>query len=490
MYHCPCVELCDVSVNSTESFSLYHINAKFSASALHFLTSSHLDELRLLFAVIDGQISPQSGHVCLQPTGGNVFHLSGYSTPPLFPEFSLAENIYFTNYSKAQGVFGTIDQKRLFLFCQKLLARFSLVWNVQAPLSSFSLAQQQLVLLLRALVSDCYVVLLDEPCALLTDEEQAIAYQIIHAMREEGRCVLIATTKLQEIFEHGDTVTIFDNGKVSAHLALRSELTEENLLALLSGQCYLNRYPRRERPLGKTVFQVEHLSVHNILKDISFTIHEGENLGVTGLAGSGRSLLCRSLFGLEPCHIQNLKIHGRPVTINDSSDAVAHGLAFLPEGVPDDSLFDNLTVGQNLSFASLHRFLHKKIYLDHPFEQYLVDNYLDKLRLPSSDSVFCQELTRGEQQKLSLGRWMMSGASVYILDEPTSGLDVPSKIDIYNMIEDLRRNNCSLLMVSSDMEELLGMCDRILVIAHGRICLDAPTHKLTKKELLYAASAH
>ena len=487
----PGLEISDLYMGTPNCGGLNGLSLCAAPGTIHFLTDEHAEELHTLFSLIEGELTPDRG--IIRFNGSPALHaacFSGHAPETLFPEFSLAENIFFNQTgSESRRSALRLDRLQLNYRCRCLLESFSLDWEPQGKLLHMGLAQQQLVALLRIYVTQKPLVLLDEPSALFTDVEQAVAYRIIRRMRDEGRCLLISSSKMQEILAYGDVLSIIDRGTLVRTVPLRGEITEEELLSLLSGTCRRDRYPRSRSSLGKVAFSVSGLAACGVLQDISFHLREGEILGVTGLAGSGRSMLCRSLFGMEDCRMDSLTIHGRTARINDPAAAIALGLAYLPEKRMDGAIFENMTVRDNLSLSSLHRFKHTPVSLDPVYEQYLTDSYLKKLSIsPSQGNHAASGLSQGASQKLILSRFMMSGARIYIIDEPTGGMDVPSKIDFYNMLADLRNKGCSILLVSSDMEELLGMCDRILVISGGRISLECKAADATKELLLQAAS--
>lgn len=248
------------------------------------------------------------------------------------------------------------------------------------------------------------------------------------------------------------------------------------------------RYPKLDISLGKTILSVRNLSFEPVLSDVSFDLKKGEILGITGLAGSGRSMLAKSIFGVHKPSTGTIHINGNKVDIKEPYDAIHAGIALLPEDRINNSIFSSLNLQSNVSIASLRRFVQHMI-IDPYILSDVSNAYIEKLSIkPGNSRDIVKALSGGNQQKTAVARWMMSHLKIYIMDEPTRGVDVASKTDIYNCMVDMVRKGASIIFISSDIDEILGMCDRILVMNSGKLVCDIPRIQATKETILKYAT--
>jgi len=263
---------------------------------------------------------------------------------------------------------------------------------------------------------------------------------------------------------------------------------KKDIIRMLSVPAEKNRYPRLDIPLGKVVMSVKDLSAADILSSINFELRKSEILGITGLMGSGRSLLAQCLFGITPIKSGSIEINEQKQKISSPGDAIKNGIALLPEDRATSSIFGCLNLESNVTVSSLkrfeqHKYLHKQIMTD------VTDTYIKKLSIrPGHLNDLLETYSGGNQQKAAVARWIMSRSKIYILDEPTRGIDIASKTDIYNSMLDLVSKGASIILISSDMEEILGMCDRVLVLATGRITGEFSRKEATKEAIMYKAT--
>jgi ribose transport system ATP-binding protein len=266
------------------------------------------------------------------------------------------------------------------------------------------------------------------------------------------------------------------------------EITTDGIIKMMAMTNVQKRYPKLELPLGGTILSVKDLSFGTALSDINFELKKSEILGVTGLVGSGRSILAKCIFGVTKPTAGSIEVNGRPVTIKEPFDAIKEGIALLPEDRINSSVFGSLNLQNNVSVSSLKRFVQHMI-IDSYILHDVSGTYVEKLSIkPGNADDMVDTYSGGNQQKMAVARWMMSRLKIYIMDEPTRGVDIASKTDIYNCMVDMVRKGASIVFISSDIDEIMGMCDRILVMNSGRLVCDIPKAQATKEQILmYAA---
>lgn len=464
----------EVGKDGEEGFS-----ATFSSGLLNFISSEKSSETEAIFQAIMGDEGNSRDSIIL-PEGigkNDMIHLSQNSTALIFDNLPLSHNLFFLR-KDSKGSF-YIDGNKLEDMTRRTLMDFSIDWDLRMDVSKMSLASRQILELLQVYNSSKSIILIEEPSALLSFQELETAYRILRKMKDEGRIILISSTSMKEIADYSDTLTILSGGRAIFSGRFSDSINLDEIRAQLSKNCKPERYPKINGKRQRVIFSVQGLQALNILKDITFSLRQGEILGVTGLGGSGRSLLCRVLAGIQKKNDGKIMLYGTPVTKRASN-----AIAYIPSLKTESSIYDNLTIGENISIASLGRFRRKSKILSSSYMRMKTSEYVKKLNLNAER--YPATLSSGIKQKILLSRYMMAGAKIYILDEPTAGMDTPSKIDYYNMIGDIKQKGGAIIFVSSDIEELLGMADRIMVISHGQIALDENANLLTKEALLKA----
>jgi ribose transport system ATP-binding protein len=293
---------------------------------------------------------------------------------------------------------------------------------------------------------------------------------------------------MDEILKVGDRVSVVRQGRVLDTREVGA-LDRESLVRMMTGRIQTERYPRLERKRGKAVLEVKGLQSAPVLQDVSFSMRKGELLGVTGLMGSGRTRLAQCLFGAVEPSGGEILLDGAPVRFRDPSEALGRGIALVPEDRSENAILHRQDLVLNVTVASLRRF-RGRTGLDASFMHDLVKEYSDRLGLrPGRPGDRPDQYSGGNQQKVAVARWLARRSRIYILDEPTRGIDVASKVDIYNAIADLIAKGASVILISSDIEEILGLCDRVLVLAGGRIACDLPRAEATQELILEYATA-
>ena len=388
------------------------------------------------------------------------------------PERSIGENIYVGRYPvKRFGPVVTIDHEKMYEDAAKVLEEVHLDFNPRAKLGSLSVSQMQLVEIAKAVSADCKVLILDEPTSSLTAREVEALFTIVNELRGKGVSIVYISHKMDEILRISDEVTIMRDGQYIGTWDAKG-LTTDFIITKMVGRELTNLYPKRENVPGEAVFEVEDFTSINpkSFRHVSFNVRKGEILGVAGLVGAQRTELMEGLFGLR-CHdTGKITYKGEELKINQPKQAIDNGIAMLTEDRRATGILGVLSIADNVSIASLKQYLIGGIMLDDKKIEQLVQDNVAKLSIktPSSKTLI-QSLSGGNQQKVLISRWLANDPEVFILDEPTRGIDVGAKYEIYCIIAELARQGQSVIMISSEMGELIGMSDRVMVMCDGRV---------------------
>ncbi|MFR5602284.1 MAG: sugar ABC transporter ATP-binding protein, partial [Lachnospiraceae bacterium] len=389
------------------------------------------------------------------------------------PERSVAENIYVGRYpmKKIAGVIPVIDHAKMYENTEKLLKEVRMNFDPKQKLSTLSVSQMQSVEIAKAVSADCKVLILDEPTSSLTANEVEALFRIIDDLKKKGVAIVYISHKMDEILRISDEVTIMRDGQYIGTWPAK-ELTTDSIITKMVGRELTNLYPKKENVPGDVVLEVKDFTSINprSFRDVNFTLRKGEILGVGGLVGAQRTELMEGLFGLRLHSKGTITYKGEQVKINRPQDAIRKGIALLTEDRRATGILGVLSIADNVSIASLDQYLEAGIMLnDHKIEQLVKENVAKlSIKTPSSKTQI-QSLSGGNQQKVLIARWLANNPDVLILDEPTRGIDVGAKYEIYCIIAELAKQGKSIIMISSEMSELIGMSDRIMVMCDGRV---------------------
>ena len=389
------------------------------------------------------------------------------------PDRSIAENIYCGRYpiKKFLGFIKIVDHKKLYRDTGELLKRLGMGFDPKAKLGSLSVSQMQLVEIAKAVSANAKIVIMDEPTSSLTQNEVEVLFGIINKLRDQGCSIIYISHKMEEILRISDEVTIMRDGKYIGTWPSK-ELTTDMIITKMVGRELTNLYPPKENAPGDVVFKVEHYSsIHaRSFQDVSFDLRKGEILGVAGLVGAQRTELMEGVFGLRAITSGHVTYLGKDLKITRPQDAIRHGIALLTEDRCGSGIFGVLSVADNVSVASLSQYLEYRIMLNDRKIAKLVKDNVEKLSIKTpSIKTPIKSLSGGNQQKVIISRWLANDPDVLIMDEPTRGIDVGAKYEIYCIIEELAKQGKSIIMISSEMPELIGMADRIMVMCEGRL---------------------
>ncbi len=405
----------------------------------------------------------------------------------LAPHLSVAENIFLGREERRP--FGWVNRARMLDAARKLIEEHRFPLHADWRVERLSPAGKQLVEICRAIAHGSSLLIFDEPTSSLSESETQEVFRIVKTLRERKMGVIYITHRLEELRTVGDRVTILRDGE-TVHTCALDEISNERIIQHMVGRELGAMYQRTPLPPGEELLRVEGLTRKPLLHDISFTVRAGEIVGLAGLVGAGRTETCRALFGLDEVEAGKVHVAGKPVTVRSPREAVEQGIALIPEDRQKTGLATALPIGYNLTVADIAKVSRMKFLLDHGKEQTLAAEFSKKLRIKcESPRQLAGRLSGGNQQKVVIAKWLVRGARVFLFDEPTRGIDVGAKVEVYEVMDELARSGAAILMVSSELPELLQVADRILVMRHGRITGELPG-RTTQEEIMKLATLH
>jgi ribose transport system ATP-binding protein len=368
-------------------------------------------------------------------------------------------------------------------FAREQLARLGLDIDPRTPMSKLSVAQKQMVEIARALSTNAQIIVMDEPSAPLTDHELETLFQTIARLKAEGVTIIYVSHRLAEIFNIGDRYTVLRDGQHVSTGDIK-DLTPAGLVRLMVGRDLKESFPRTEREVGEPLLVLSNVSRGRALQDISLTLRAGEIVGVAGLAGAGRTELARLIFGADPADTGAVWVAGKDVRMRSPRLAISRGIGLVPEERRTQGIVGAMDVGENITLAAPKKIAKMGLVMSGRARN-LAQHYVDNLRIKTpSLKQKIRNLSGGNQQKCVVARWLATDSKVLLLDEPTRGIDVGAKAEIFAIMDQLACEGRAILMLSSEMEELLGMSDRILVMNRGRLVADLPRDEATQELIL------
>jgi ribose transport system ATP-binding protein len=462
------------------------------AGEVHVLLGENGAGKSTLMKILSGALGKDAGEVLL---GGEPVHITGprdahqrgiriiYQELNLVPHLSVAENIAL---GREPGRLGLVDRRAQDREARERLARLGVEIDPRTPVAELGVARQQMVEVAKALEGEPRLIVMDEPTSALTATEIHELFATIERLTARGVAVVYISHRMEEVTRVGHRVTVLRDGR---HVATRaiSEVTVPELVKLMAGREVTEHFPRRRTPAGGEILRAEGLSRDGVLHDVGFTLRRGEILGVAGLMGAGRTELARVLAGADRPHAGRIYLHGRLVSPRGPKDAIRQGLALLPEDRKAQGLVLGLAVRANVALPSTPRLTRLGV-VDAAAETALAQRQVDDLRIrtPGLEQRVVN-LSGGNQQKVVLGKWLAADVDVLLMDEPTRGIDVAAKVEIYELMNRLTEEGKAILMISSELPEVLGMSDRILVLSRGRLAAEMPAEGATQEQVLAAA---
>ena len=456
--------------------ALDNVQFKLKRGTVHALMGENGAGKSTLMKIVAGIYTPDSGSFKLR---GQDIQLKNpldalengiamiHQELNLMGPMTVAENIWIRR--EPINRFGLINHGEMQRRTEELFKRLNIDIDPTVEVRSLSVANRQMVEIAKAVSFNSDVLIMDEPTSALTEREVDHLFRIIKALKAEGKGIIYITHKMNELFEIADEVSVFRDGKYIA-TKQSSELTRDDIIRMMVGRDISQMFPKLAVPIGDVVLSVKNLALKGIFKDISFDVRSGEILGIAGLVGSGRSNIAETIFGVTPASAGTISIHGKEVRMTSPSVAMEHGMAFLTEDRKETGCFLLLDIQENTQMAVL-----QNKYVKYGFVQQkqLAKDSNDmaatlRVRTPDMQEPI-MNLSGGNQQKVLISRWLLTRPRILILDEPTRGIDVGAKAEIHRLVSELARDGVAVIMISSEMPEVLGMSDRIMVIHEGRV---------------------
>ena len=449
-----------------------------------------------LVKILSGALSCDKGEILL---GGKPIELGSplrarhlgiyavYQEFSLIPHLTIAENILLGQMPTTR-IPEVVDWKAAFTLAEQILNKIGFVGiDVRQTVRQLSVSHQQMVEIAKAVAGQRRILILDEPSAVLSQEELNRLFTLIHQLKEQGTIILYISHRLDEVFEIADRITVLKDGQLVGTVKPQ-ESDQNQLIKMMVGRSLSEIFPLRKPPTGEVALEVKGLTQKGSFSDISFSIKQGEILGMFGLVGSGRTQVARSIFGADRFSEGEIRLNDEPIYPKSPQDAVSAGIALLTEDRKRDGLVLNCNIRDNVSLAS-YRLLTRFGVINRHRQAAEVKRLVTELDVrPPILERLASQLSGGNQQKLVLAKWLLTHARILILDEPTRGVDVATKVEIYHIIDNLANSGMSVLLISSELPEILGMSDRSLVMREGRLVGEFSRAESTEERLLASAA--
>ncbi len=404
----------------------------------------------------------------------------------LVPYLSAGENIFLGREPRAK-VPGFVDFKTLYSVSQQVIDKLGVKMDARAPVNTLSIAQQQMVEIAKATSKSSKIIVMDEPSATLTDHELKALFALMRQLKAEGVSIVYISHRLEEVFEVCDRATIMRDGHWVATKDVK-DLTRDEIIKLMVGRELKDAIPKVAADQGSVALKVTGLNRTGVLHDINFEVRKGEVLGIAGLVGAGRTETARAIFGADPIDSGTIEVNGKAVKINTPQDAIANGIGLVTEDRKQQGLILGMAVRENTTLANLSA-ISSLGFIRQKDEKGISEKYRGDLAIktPSIEQTV-QNLSGGNQQKVVLAKWLFTGSKVLIFDEPTRGIDVGAKSEIYKLMNELAAQGVAIIMISSELPEVMGMSDRILVMHEGRITGELNRADATQEKIMHLAT--
>lgn len=490
----PLIQLRNLSKSYVGVHAVRSLSFDIAAGEVHAVCGENGAGKSTLIRLLTGVVSPDEGEIhvrgrqlktgsvqCSEDAGIAVMHQES----SIFPDLNAVDNIFVGRELTWCNGF-LLNRARMKQRTGELLEQLGASLDLELPVGEMPLAQQQMVALARALSKDCRLLIMDEPTASLSARETKTLLNIVGQLRTDGVSILYVSHRLEEVFEIADRVTVLRDGQFVATNRV-SELDIAKVVQLMVGREIGEAQRTASQPKLDAVLEVQQLTRRGAFKDITFSVHSGEIVGLAGLVGSGRSEIARAIFGIDRFDSGIVRLNGQLLTRNSVRESMAAGIGLVPEDRQREGLVLAMTVAENLSLATL-RSLTRWGFVNRRQEAALAGSLMSSLSIKAAAPyVAAETLSGGNQQKIVLGKWLAQKPKVLILDEPTRGVDVGAKAQVHQIVRELASTGMAALVISSEMQELLMLCDRLLVVREGRIVGELSSASATQEQVLLLA---
>lgn len=464
-------------INRAEVHVLLGENGAGKSTLIKILTGVYkAEEGRML---LNGrEIQPENILQSRQMGIGTVFQENS-----LVPHLTVAENVFLSREIKNKA--GIIDWKRTYRECERWIAEMGIPINPRARVRDLSVAEQQIVEIVKILSQEPSIIILDEPTSALSDHEIDNLFAIVNKLKlEKGITFIYISHRMEEIKHIGDRASVLRDGRYIGLLPDLHEARLDDIINMIVGRTLEEKFPRRDVSIGDVCFEVKDLTVVKTIYDVSFTVRAGEVLGLAGLVGSGRTSTAKAIIGMIPKKSGRILLDGKQASISTPNDAIKIGIGYLPEDRKREGLLLSKPVRENITLAALNKFKRMGV-LSRAMESKTALEYKDLLSIKTPGiERLAKFLSGGNQQKVVFAKWLCAKTRVYIFDEPTRGIDVGSKSEIYKIINNLAAQGAAIIVISSELPEILGVCDRIVVMCEGRITGEVGRGEATQETIM------
>jgi ribose transport system ATP-binding protein len=490
------LEMRGISKSFAGNTVLAHVDLTVRSGEVHALVGENGAGKSTLMKILAGVHQPDGGEIRLngqpvrfespaQALGAGIAMI--YQELSLAPHLTVAENIFLGREPRRGKIPGWIDTRRLNREAQALLGEYGFALPPRAQVGQLSAANRQLVEITRAIVEAKQVIVMDEPTSSLTNHEVEDLFKLIRRLRARGLAIIYISHRIEELAAIADQLTILRDGR-AVYQGAWASIDTDTMIRHMAGRELKEIFPPRSVPPGPVRLRVDQLSRPPVFEKIGFSVRAGEVVGIAGLAGAGRTEVLEAIFGAVPAKRGVIELHGEPFIPTHPAQAVGKGLGLLTEDRKRTGLCLNLSMSTNVTLANVAALVERGRVQRRREEQATV-GYINKLNIrPPTPQFLVGRMSGGNQQKALLARWLFARTGVFLLDEPTRGVDVAARAEIYREINELAEAGSAIVMVSSDLPELLGMADRILVMRRGRLVAELSARETTQEEILkYAA---
>ncbi len=491
----PLLKLEGISKSFPGVRALHNVHMEVRKGEVHALLGENGAGKSTLMKILSGAYSRDTGEIYWEGQSITIHNPREaqdlgigiiYQEFNLIPQLSIAENVWISREPFRNRRLQLLDWKEMRRRTQVLLDDLHLPLDPRRPVAGLGVAQQQMVEIAKALSLDAKLLIMDEPTSALSETEIKQLFTLIRRLKDRGVSVVFISHHMDEVFEICDRGTVLRDGEFIATVDL-ADATEDDIIRLMVGRNLDQQFPKMAPRRGEEALRVEGLNRDGLLHDINFSAYAGEILGIAGLVGAGRTELMRAVFGADPIDSGRVIIFGKETDVKSPQTAIRAGMGLLPEDRKQQGLVLMMSVLHNMSMASLDR-LTSHLLLRLGDERTQANGFVQKLRIMTPGiNQQVQFLSGGNQQKVVLAKWLASQSKILIFDEPTRGIDVGAKIEVYNLMNSLVESGVAVIMVSSEMPELLGMSDRILVMHEGSIAAELSRQEATQEKVLAAA---
>jgi len=488
----PRVELRGISKHFGATAALTDVSMDLRAGEIHGLVGENGAGKSTLVKILGGVHPPDAGTILLDgvathvgdPAAARALGLAVvHQEPKLFPDLSVAENVFLASPPTRRLGIAWGEMRRA---ASALFEQLDVRIDVGAQVRGLSMADQQLIEIAKALSVDARVLVLDEPTASLSAHEVERLFAIVRRTRDRGVAVLFVSHRLDEVFALCDRATVLRDGR-HVITAPTASLTTADLVRHMVGRA-VTLFPKVDAPIGEVLLEVRGLAGANAFRDVSFTVRSGEILGLAGLVGAGRTEIARVLFGIERPTAGEILLAGRAVHVTSPSAAMRAGIAYIPEDRHQDGLILDFSIAENVTLPILAR-LFPRLFVRRATERGLARGYAERLQVRTTGvDQLVQALSGGNQQKVVIAKWLATKPRVLILDEPTRGVDIGAKVEVHRIVSELAASGLGIILISSDLPEVLAMSDRILVLHEGRVTAEIARAEATEERVMFAAT--